>query len=661
MQSSSQLYRNDIQPSIGIGVGIVQDYDFKDTRRRHQKTYSQIASNIGPHLPSQLLMHILDESITHLNLHANKIESLHIMQLLPTVKPSANTNVTTKALTLDSLVSIDLSSNHLGSKYDQLTPHSQHVSYNPQNSYSHCLPSSSSQSPPAHSLPSPSQPASSLLLLHIVPNLQILNLSANNLVVESLERLGFSACNSKKTIMIANLKSLNLSYNNISMIPFNIAVCCPLLEDLNIANNTIQDLANLNQLSNMSRLQSFNIKSNPICQKDQSFREKIITKVPTLINFDGVDILEEERRHVKIVANDDAYCWNMHKNALLVAGNEEESSSLHTNINLRHTKRNNTPRCPPAQRNSKTKNNDRMKNTVETLSLSKLNKLEFEIKNLSKLAAAQVQATRQLQNSTSQDHDTLQMMNSTKETNESCEFQKSFSLETNMEQSEKVQFVCDAAIQTNSFEYQHSNAPVRDTNKSPFTNRYTLALGLYKWRMVALQQKLRIMVIKEKDESGNKIKEYLHKMMKQQNEYPNESKQTASDRNEKSQLREECVAMKNKLNQKEFELSNLKESHKAEMNRIQSEMRLEETERIQASLLKQLKWKKKANHLKIIESKLTEENKELKHSLRLQTQKVERFEKKLERVYEEMQSYKKVNNFLTTEKVSVLFIFSHGK
>ena len=565
-----------------------QLYEYFEKSNR-QKTCSKIGSNIGPELPAQLLMSLRDASVTHLNLHANNLESIVVCWSSPHCVDEDHLSEESISA-FPSIEVIDLSSNRLerGNTIDQDGANSSKKSF-----------------------------------LHLVPNLRVLNLSANNLVVTSLDRLGFQPHN-----VLFNLQILDLSHNNISIIPKRISISCPHLSELNLANNVIEDLLNLSQLATLQRLRNFVVKSNPLCKRDPSFRKKIILQIPTLIKCDNEEIDDEERNNV----------W-MNQ----TIGNRENGSKINDRSNMKSMKK------ALNKQNLQSVRQHKMKNTMEKISLSKLNKLEFEVQKLSKLAVEQVEATKHL-------HDAQNVhMNTHPRAKESAIGPNEVQQVNRQDNGhmDKVRRICNATIQTDAVDEQFVCVGKKDGGEHISKLKVlSMAAGLYKWKAMILQHKLIKTINMKKEKETNKIEECLidvvHSCKKHMDQY-NESK---TGENAYVELRGQCNILDQTLQRKVAELSALKETHKLEISRIQKDTQIE-LEQIQTEMeLKRQKETKLYKQQKVANSKLMSENKELETALLVETAKGKRLEKNYEIQIQKLEKYEA--NEIATSKVSKL-------
>ena len=332
-------------------------------------------------------------------------------------------------------------------------------------------------------------------ILSIVPNLVSLNLSTNNLTNKSLQTLiktsSHNVQNKDNATILPNLRTFNLSNNDLSQIPLEISKFCPNIVNLNLFNNDIQNMTNLEQLSNCHSLQCINLESNPLCLRDKLYREKIICFLgPTLRHCDGNtgtinnpnyfngyhddynhqnNVINESRRYeakAKLVTELEMIDEKLHKRKDRDDRERNTTSSSAGNSSTRRSltaslqQKSKTLSIDSSQSDGKTSSNKkkcgtrkndgrntdhqivnhdktssqvkRLKNTVETMSLQTLTSLETQVKKLSKLTMKQVDATNKLLDS--QNHNQEQQSDScvTNGDNKQC----------------KVPIVCEANVQT---------------------------------------------------------------------------------------------------------------------------------------------------------------------------------------------------------------------
>lgn len=359
---------------------------------------------IGPTLSKSLIQSVLEENISHLNLHANQLIHLN-------TSPLESTLVVLKHLT-----EMDVSSNRLGERSPKVQSYLQKDL---------CI--------------GPS-------LLTLTPNLQYLNLSANNLNLASLSEL-FSVQTTRKnhdnvsttsSIYLPNLVRLDLSHNRLTKLAPSILLCCPNLESLSLLNNRIKCIRDLlepfynscnsasskrgntssteqqhhhhqQQNGNTSSsctermkylfLQNDNWNtSNPICNI-RNYRNRIINSFPSLIQLDGKEVTHSEPEQ----KGDDISEPSSYRST-------ERSPKKITRRHLKQTRSKNTQ--DGIKKTGSTTNinrEDRIKRATENISLHKLNQISDEVRALSKIAGEQAEVTQMLLDAhahqKNQDHD----------------------------------------------------------------------------------------------------------------------------------------------------------------------------------------------------------------------------------------------------------------
>jgi hypothetical protein len=270
------------------------------------------------------------------------------------------------------------------------------------------------------SLPKTSLDQNGLSLLSLATNLEVLNLSANNLCGQSLKSLF-------KNVQMHNLETLNLSYNSINTLPPNeiLIEVCPNLRHLNLVSNLFGSISKLlHSLCpdlNLTHLKLFdekesaeNIRENPLCRNRLDYRSKAICIIPSLLELDGVPITLSEKNKYKmnmIVRSIDEESesegmslrvWSNDDHHEKVENRKKSKQTLNfakrTACNLSHIEINKNKVNINPTKSSQYPNDDnersrRMKNATRSLSLQKLSSLENQVRLLSGFAEEQARST----------------------------------------------------------------------------------------------------------------------------------------------------------------------------------------------------------------------------------------------------------------------------
>jgi chromosome segregation ATPase len=248
---------------------------------------SRIGQGVGPYLKPSFISKLKCDDITSLNLHCNNLEDLKVRYYSSKAKNEQTEKGeieflsypdVIKANELTLLVDLDVSSNKLGE-----------VIVKEEN----CVGEKGDD-------------GVSLLLL--APNLKTVNLSANAISSEDLDRTfqPLMVCDIHTTTIfpspLRKLHCLNLSFNELRSLPECFHIVCPSLCSLIIVGNFISNfscfvksLYPLRETLAIIMLQESDKTSpNPICTIPL-YRERIIRLFPFLQLFDGEHVLETEK------------------------------------------------------------------------------------------------------------------------------------------------------------------------------------------------------------------------------------------------------------------------------------------------------------------------------------------------------------------------------
>ena len=349
---------------------------------------SRMACNLGPLVSYSFCLSLCQGKVTHLNLHSNGIKALMVKDDLDEVTNCQN-NITVEFLNeLPDLLELDISSNLLGDARTTITLQQR-------------------------TFPDSNGPS----LLSLATNLQVLNLSANNLTGRSLQGLF-------DNVHMQNLTKLNLSYNSIKNLPPNdmLVEICPNLRHLNLVSNALcsisklvhslcpdlKSLTNLHLMDGKERVKRIGV--NPICYDRIDYRSKVLCAIPSLVELDGVIVTTSEK--------------NKHR-MNLVAGIVQEEIEIkglshhekvekrkqikvvnnftkRTACSLGHIEGNkdtvhlNPVRSAQSQFKDDNERSRRMKNATRSISLQKLSSLENQVRLLSGFAEEQARSTMKL-------------------------------------------------------------------------------------------------------------------------------------------------------------------------------------------------------------------------------------------------------------------------
>ncbi len=501
-----------------------------------RKTLSKIGSNIGPQIPPSLIKAIRDDGITHLNLHANSIQSLKL-EYHDGRKSTTRAQRIGNIECLDQLVDINLSSNQLGmietlSKATKI------------------------------SMSSP------LTIIYLAPHLCALNLSANNLTNEALQMHLFAREHSPMT----NLTTLNLSNNNLTIIPSEITAFCPNIKQLNLYNNSIKDLTNIEQLSNSNSLRQIMVDSNPLCSCDMLYREKIICSFGgNLVRCDDIVVDEEMRNQARAkllieyeTKGKDAINTAVTKFSLIDDIHTRSSLVKRRDKMKAHVESQKMNTAFPNQRinenTDKISKKDREKEALGNMALFKLNSLETQVKKLSNLTEELLQ------------------------THNDQDVGKQTSSETDVIVTQRlVPLVCEAEVQT-TFDSEH-DASRSHRLVDPSTNQgdsnkkdekfSSLAFALLKWNIYSLKMKISENRCKFKDlDVKDLVKEVIK--TKDSSEIENQHTLIKNEMQKKddliSQMKLEINILQDQMKEKEKDLLIKEKDYKMKIQRIRNEV-----------------------------------------------------------------------------------------
>ena len=502
---------------------------------------SKLGMGVGPALPASLLRSVFEGNISHLNLHANQL--IHL-----------NTDETihqNHQLLFEVLTELDVSSNCLGEKQNSCHVQSQEK----MNSYNSSTPSLTNTGPN---------------LLTMLPNLQYLNLSANNLTSASLSWLFSTQGNMLVPISLPNLVRLELSHNRLTKLSPSILHMCPRLETLSLLNNRIKSISDLlepfHQLNSFGRteqtncmetlkylsLQNHNGNDNPVC-KVREYRVKIIGAFPCLIQLDDVEATEiEAEQGSKYSTVPPARPTKQLQKKLYHKGckTRPKGSIEDEPLNKKQVERKET-------------REDRIKRATENISLHKLNQLEDQVRALSKIAGEQAEATQMLlqrnQDGNDNDNDNHKYATYPKERTQILTVSKS---------QVQTSFMHDSLSETSSPLPSPPSSPAPDmmtAGSCSARNILVLHLAVEKWRTFTLSKT----IIESKQASTNKLKEELGTLRHQ---YENEREQLETKLSTKD---EQLIKLQNKISllaedfkrQKEKEMK-LEKMHRRDIERI---------------------------------------------------------------------------------------------
>jgi len=97
---------------------------------------------------------------------------------------------------------------------------------------------------------------------------------------------------------LTRVKSLLLNNNRIVRVGEGLEIALPNLQTLILTNNSLQELADLEPLSNLKKLQMVSLLHNPVVTK-RNYREYVIHKFPNLRVLDFKKVKQQEREAAK--------------------------------------------------------------------------------------------------------------------------------------------------------------------------------------------------------------------------------------------------------------------------------------------------------------------------------------------------------------------------
>jgi hypothetical protein len=257
-----QEYEQHADPAVNINHDRKVDIDAAITNaiartNANCKRVSKLGMGIGPSLPAPLLSSVHQCNATHLNLHANELRHLHVVSRHLNEKGN---NCCEGFGAFEALAELDVSSNQLGEgRRIQNTA----LKQTKEESRKKCA-NANANAKPTHHLPhhfdrgnsitnaNHIAPPPSANLLDMLPNLQYLNLSANNLTCASLSHLFLNSSNHSNNhrkhnanVTLPNLIRLDLSHNRLTKLSSNVIHSCPSLQHLSLLNNRFTSIYNL--------------------------------------------------------------------------------------------------------------------------------------------------------------------------------------------------------------------------------------------------------------------------------------------------------------------------------------------------------------------------------------------------------------------------------
>lgn len=237
---------------------------------------SNEAAGIGPKIPAASIVSLIKRKATHVSFHSNRIQSLEIPMLNQRSR-SKYASIYSEENCLDAVIELDMSNNILNEGCE-LSQFSQPTRFS---------------------------------LLSMTPRLLKLNLSSNNLTEKSLRALVCVKKPDGGTIpLLPSLRQLDISNNNITSFPEDLAALFPSLTHMTAMNNKIKSLTALLQTlySVRGRLESIHLlnkkskcleRNNLVCHK-RFYREKIIFILgDSLKQLDGSKISLNEHDTVR--------------------------------------------------------------------------------------------------------------------------------------------------------------------------------------------------------------------------------------------------------------------------------------------------------------------------------------------------------------------------
>merc|ERR1712227_187263 len=94
------------------------------------------------------------------------------------------------------------------------------------------------------------------------------------------------------------VKNLMLNNNRIVRVGEGLELCLPNLNTLILTNNSLQELADLEPLTSLTKLEFLSLLHNPVVTK-RNYREYVIHKFPSLRVLDFKKVKDKERLDAK--------------------------------------------------------------------------------------------------------------------------------------------------------------------------------------------------------------------------------------------------------------------------------------------------------------------------------------------------------------------------
>ena len=341
-----------------------------------RRVLSHISASIGPQIHLSLISCCREKKITTLNLHFNKIYSFIIsidgasMGSVPIISQD----------NIESLNVLDISSNCLGDK--SVTT--------------------------LHEGPS---------FLSLTPNLQVMNLSSNNLTCDTMSE-AFSS------ITLLNLRELNISHNSLRQLPSNFSDIFPCIEKLNLISNQFASFPHLCRPLHRTKAKIFelhlrdNTDSNPLCFK-HCYRQRIICFLTNLKDLDGTLIVDSDRETARDKVyldlmdheKEDEQAQDLHENCYTDIRQNSDKGKVHK-YQKRDIEKRRLSTKPKTTKGSKCRHHtinetngnidtkcradDRLLRAGQKMSLHKVTKLENKLQILSDVVEKQVLTTEKL-------------------------------------------------------------------------------------------------------------------------------------------------------------------------------------------------------------------------------------------------------------------------
>lgn len=350
-----------MSPSSDSGEGDLSKRRINDSnvnRYLNQKArLVRIDCGLGPSIPFGLVEEVYEHKCNSLNLHANKLQNLNI---------DLDPNLRSQLLYLETLLDLDVSSNSLGQQSIPTTRCNERII----------------------------RPIS---ILSITKNLKFFNLSTN-----ALTSLSSVFSNGSKSLELHRLKKLLLSHNKLKTVPKALFDVCPCLETLCLVANNIRTLNDImspfkceqqkgNSLRNLRLQNKDGSDSNPVCHQ-KKYMVTLLLVLPDLDVLDEVKISREFEISTSTIIDDDT----------VVADFKPRKTDLDRKKHSMRPSYAERTRLDTMQLDRSLTSNHRverqlhMKRAASTISLHKLNQIEYQVKAMSLIAQEQAQATKQL-------------------------------------------------------------------------------------------------------------------------------------------------------------------------------------------------------------------------------------------------------------------------